>query len=91
MPYADIRKDDPSEDTKEHIMALFGKKNSEQKPRVAKRSWEQHEKISEKDKKFMERPKSILLIAGSLAVVVAGLFFFLYSLTNHPPDKLLRP
>lgn len=81
MPYADIRKDDPSEDTKEHIMALFGKKNSEQKPRVAKDPGNSTKKISEKDKKFMERPKSILLIAGSLAVVVAGLFFFILSQT----------
>lgn len=81
VPYADIRKDDPSEDTKEHIMALFGKNKSEQKPRVAKDPGNSTKKISEKDKKFMERPKSILLIAGSLAVVVAGLFFFILSQT----------
>lgn len=61
-------------------MALFGKKDSTKKPREAKQP-ESTKKVSDKDKKFMEKPKSLILIAGVLAVIVTGLFFFILSQT----------
>lgn len=82
-------------------MALFGKKDSDKKPRTVKEP-ESTKKSTDKDKKFMEKPKSLLLIAGGLAITVAGLFFFILSQTipqtsyyvlnqNVPARTLVQP